>query len=72
MSWQPFDDGKTIGQRGSEKGIIVGDEEHLEGARVTLEQDGEAAPYAITCGIYGWMVHTRFFGGESMSSAHAE
>lgn len=37
------------------------DEEHDDGARITLEEDGEAAPWSITCGVYGWMVHTRFF-----------
>ena len=31
-----------------------------DGARITLEQDGYT-PFSITCGIYGWMVHTRFF-----------
>ena len=41
------------------------DDEHSAGARITLERDGETAPFAITCGIYGWMLHTRFFGAES-------
>jgi hypothetical protein len=26
---------------------------------------GSHAPYAITCGIYGWFLHTRFLGTES-------
>lgn len=65
MSWNAFDNGRSIGQRGSESGTIVRDEEHGDGARITLEQDGKTAPFAITCGIYGWMVHTRFFGTES-------
>jgi hypothetical protein len=58
-SWHPFDDGKTLGTIGSENGIIVCDEEHADGARITLEQDGYT-PFAVTCGIYGWMVHTAF------------
>ena len=58
--WYQFDAGITIGQRGSERGIILQDEEHSDGARITLECDGYT-PFAITCGIYGWMVHTRFF-----------
>jgi hypothetical protein len=33
-------------------------------ARITLERDGQTAPYSTTCGIYGWMVHTRFFSDE--------
>lgn len=65
MSWHPFDDGKSIGGRGSEGGIILRDEEHADGARVTLERDGHTAPFSITCGIYGWMVHTCFQSTES-------
>jgi hypothetical protein len=61
--WQPFDNGRMIGISGSEKGIILLDEEHVDGARITLERDGYT-PFAITCGIYGWMVHTRFFANE--------
>ena len=34
------------------------------GARITLERDTPTAPFAITCGVYGWMVHTRFFATE--------
>ncbi|HEX2674970.1 MAG TPA: hypothetical protein VHM25_29035, partial [Polyangiaceae bacterium] len=51
----------TVGACGSEEGVILVDEEHDLGARITLEQDGGTAPFAITCGIYGWMFHTRFF-----------
>lgn len=63
MMWHQFNDGKSLGQRGSENGIIIRDEEHLDGSRITLERDGYT-PFAITCGIYGWMVHTRFFPNE--------
>jgi hypothetical protein len=59
-AWLPFDDGESIGQRGSEGGIILRDDEYRGGARITLERDG-VAPFAITCAVYGWMVHTRFF-----------
>ncbi len=41
------------------------DDEHDDGARITLERDARHAPLAITCGIYGWMLHTRFFSGEA-------
>jgi hypothetical protein len=34
--WHPFDSGQSLGSRGSEEGVIVLDEEHEEGARVTL------------------------------------
>ena len=61
MAWATFDSGQTIGETGSESGEIVQDEEHDLGSRITLEARCRAAPYAITCGIYGWMAHTRFF-----------
>jgi hypothetical protein len=63
--WAEFDSGKTINTQGSENGRIIRDDEHSDGARITLEQDTQIAPFAITCGIYGWMVHTRFFSKES-------
>jgi hypothetical protein len=60
MPWLPFSDNR--GDQGSEGGQIVLDEEHDPcGARITLERDAKTAPAAITCGLYGWMVHTRFF-----------
>jgi hypothetical protein len=62
--WQQFDQGKSINTRGSESGVILRDEEHALGARITLERDGYK-PFSITCGIYGWMVHTIFFATES-------
>jgi len=64
MRWYSFEGGRSIGQQGSESGYIIRDEEHLDGARITLERDGKMPPFAITCGIYGWMAHTRFFGRE--------
>jgi hypothetical protein len=62
--WNLFDDGKTIGAAGSESGVILCDEEHSLGARITLERDTRIAPFAITCGIYGWMLHTCFLAAE--------
>src|ERR1700756_6055208 len=64
MGWYPFDGGRSIGSPGSEEGVIVLDEENDAGARVTLESRGRTAPFAITCGIYGWMVHTHFLEAE--------
>ena len=63
--WGPFEGGATLGQTGSEGGVVVRDEEHPEGARITLERGGPTAPLAVTCGVYGWMVHTRWFGGDA-------
>jgi len=59
-SWHQFEDGATLGQKGSESGVILRDEEHPQEARITLERDTRTAPFAITCGIYGCMLHTRF------------
>jgi len=72
MPWEPFNKGATIGQRGSEDGVTVADEEHNLGARITLERKTNHAPFAITCGVYGWMFHTRYFGSESEASAEFE
>ena len=62
--WYPFKSGESIGQTGSESGKILRDDEHGDGARVTLEHISNNR-FTITCGIYGWMVHTRFFGSEA-------
>ncbi len=64
LSWYPFAGGSTLGQEGSERGFTIRDEEHPLGARITLEKNTQSAPFAITCGIYGCMVHTRFLGDE--------
>lgn len=58
--WEPFDGGATIGTAGDE-GVILRDEEFDEGARITLEQGPTSRPFAIECGVYGKMMHTRFF-----------
>jgi hypothetical protein len=58
--WADVSTGKTIGTCGSENGIVLRDEEHANGARITLERDCGFAPFAIICGIYGWMFHTRY------------
>jgi hypothetical protein len=64
--WRPFEDGATVGLGGSEDGIILRDEEHDAGARITLEQGcAHGVPFAVTCGIYGWFFHTRLLGSEA-------
>ncbi len=63
-NWVEFDEGETIGTTGSEGGQISRDEENVFGARITLEEYGGIADFSITCGIYGWMLHTRFFKDE--------
>ena len=49
-------------ETGSENGIIIADEEYKNVCRITLEK-GERY-YAITCGVYGAMVHTAFTDSE--------
>ncbi|MBP5456438.1 MAG: hypothetical protein J6Y37_08045 [Paludibacteraceae bacterium] len=48
----------TTGTKGSENGIIIRDEEYKERCRITLERCDKYD--AITCGIYGAMLHTIF------------
>ncbi len=68
--WQAFEEGRTIGQTGTEGGEILQDDEHAGGARITLERGCLRAPFAITCGVYGWMVHTRFLADDE-TAQHA-
>ncbi len=63
-NWYEYDDGYSVGTVGSSDGAIVRDEEHKSGARITLEEENSFADFAITCGVFGWMFHTRFFGDE--------
>lgn len=65
MEWITYEDGKTIGSTGSEGGVILRDEECPDGARITLEEETHmGVPFAITCGVYGWLVHTRFIADK--------
>ena len=47
---------------GSEDGIVLRDEEYANSCRITLEKCPKR--YAITCGVYGSMVHTVFCGED--------
>ena len=60
FNWTLFNDGKTIGSKGSEDGIIILDFENIDGARITLERDCRDIPFAVTLGIYGLLLHTHF------------
>lgn len=64
--WHAFQDGATVGHKGSESGVLLLDEEHSDGARISLERDGRQ-PFSITCGVYGTMVHTRFCDTEAQA-----
>jgi hypothetical protein len=73
-AWRVYEDGQTLGTRGSENGVIVADEENEAGARITLEKrrafpGSKRPPFAITCGVYGAMMHTCFFADEAAAQA---
>jgi hypothetical protein len=70
--WGPFAHGSSLGDEGSELGVIALDEAHAAGARITLERDCMLAPFAVTCSVYGWMVHTRYFATEPEAQAAFE
>jgi len=58
-SWLAYDDGRSIGKVSTEGGVILLDEEHEQGARITLKRG--SGYISISCHIYGWTDHTRFF-----------
>lgn len=60
MTWEPVNSGETIGQLGSEQGVILQDEILPDVSRITLERDGQIAPFSITCGVFGAFMHTAF------------
>lgn len=62
--WAKFEKGSSIGTIGSAGGKIIEDLECIDGARVTIEKDGDIAPYSVTSGIYGLMFHTHFDSTE--------
>ncbi len=66
MAWTAVANGGSLGRQGSE-GLIIADDEHSDGARITLEYNEAWPAYVITCGVYGAMVHTRFFATEAQA-----
>jgi hypothetical protein len=72
MIWREFSMGTTIGKVGSEGGTIIVDESFDHGARITLERSTRLAPFAITCGVSGWLVHTRFFEKEAEARSQCD
>lgn len=69
MGWTEFD--YTYGSHGSEGGSIVKDEELDDFARITLEELSKGH-YAVTCGIYGTMVHTAWFDEDNAFSEYEQ
>ncbi|MFZ0545238.1 MAG: hypothetical protein WAM60_07360 [Candidatus Promineifilaceae bacterium] len=70
--WEKYQSGSTLGTQGSEQGIIIEDIEHDLGVRITLERAFKGAPYRITCGIYGRMVHTCSFSSLHQAASKYE
>ena len=58
------------GGRGTEGGVVLKDEELGGSCRITLEKC--RMYYAVTCGVYGLMVHTAFFGQPEYEQKYAE
>jgi len=56
------------GEKGSENGLIICDEEYKGACRITLEKCPKY--YAITCGVYGAMVHTAFCSEEESTMTY--
>jgi hypothetical protein len=67
-AWAAFDNGRSIGKISAEGGVILRDDEHEQGARITLKRG--ARHISISCNIYGKMDHTRFF--KTVSDAERE
>jgi hypothetical protein len=67
-SWLEYNGGQSIGSVGAEGGAILRDEEHVSGARITLKHGSSYV--SVSCNVYGWMDHTRFF--NSITEAQRE
>ncbi len=67
-NWFAYDNGQSIGTVGAEGGIVLRDEEHEQGARITLKRGSDYI--SVSCNIYGRIDHTRFFG--SLAEAQRE
>ncbi len=61
-NWSAYHAGQSIGTTGMEGGLILYDEEHNGGARITLRRGSRYV--SISANIYGWMDHTRFFAPD--------
>ncbi len=62
-NWFAYDDGRSIGKVSAEGGVILLDDEHELGARITLKRG--SGYISISGHIYGWTDHTRFFGSTT-------
>jgi hypothetical protein len=67
-NWSAYDDGRSIGGVGSEGSVILHDDEHIHGARITLKRGDTYV--SVSSNIYGWIDHTRFF--DTIADAQRE
>jgi hypothetical protein len=68
IDWLPYNRGRSIGVKGSEGSVIIRDEEHPLGARMTIKQGHDYV--SVSCSISGKIDHTRFF--KEMRAAEQE
>lgn len=61
--WSIYDKGSTIGTKSAEGGIILSDETHEDGARITLKRGDNFI--SVSLSLRGWMDHTRFFSTDA-------
>lgn len=61
-NWLPYNNGITIGAKGPEGDIILMDDAHPIGARITIKQGAQY--FSVSCNIYNWINHARFFNTE--------
>ena len=59
-NWVAYEMGRSIGKVSAEGGLIMRDEEHPGGARITFKRG--SGHISVSCNLYGWVEHTRFFG----------
>ncbi len=62
MKWHDRDEGRNIGTRNRESGILVRDEEYGRVAHISLYRDSAYSPWLVYGGFYG--------GGFSIHSQH--
>ena len=58
-SWIRYKEGRNVGKVGAEGNVTLLDEEHPQGVRMTLKRGDNYV--SVSCNIYGWIDHTRFF-----------
>jgi len=61
--WFAYDNGRSIGKTSPEGGLIMRDEQHPGGARITFKRG--SGYISVSCILFGWVDHTRFFGTAS-------